>query len=265
MGFTCRTEAPVGYCWDIFRVPPYRPLELSGTPYRYWSSFAIAHVLQARLAGTIDFLDAGGRDGGTLSLLRSLSLRGTYTLLDLEPKMEPVHQADFAVEVVRGAFRDFQPPRRYDAILFQSCLECVDLDPDIAWVQNCLKPGGFVLATIACRNTRRLYRGFWDQGGTHLLDEEELAPAFRKVGLEVVSIWPLAGAVSRVYQRLVYNFVFYAFTAIHQKAIARWFPRWKTRNPLALCFRMVNPVLARLDRLLPFWRIGHCVVAQRRD
>src|SRR6476646_5267462 len=76
---------PIQYCWEIFRSPVVRRTELAGTPYRYWSSFAIAYLLEKRLSGRIDFLDAGGRDGGTLSLLKTLGLKGTYTLMDLEP------------------------------------------------------------------------------------------------------------------------------------------------------------------------------------
>src|ERR1017187_9708435 len=35
------------YCWDIFTAPALRKRELAGTPYRYWSSFAIAYFLRS--------------------------------------------------------------------------------------------------------------------------------------------------------------------------------------------------------------------------
>src|SRR5579863_1282610 len=164
------------YYWDIFRAPVVRKSELGGTPYRYWSSFGISSVLRERLSGRIDFLDAGGRDGGTLRLLKDLSLKGTYTLMDLEPKMDRAADPDFEIEVVRSSFRDFKPGRKFDAILFQSCLEYIESNTDVAWAAECLKPGGFVLATIGVKDTRKLYWGVWAQGGRHLLDEEDVAP-----------------------------------------------------------------------------------------
>jgi SAM-dependent methyltransferase len=256
---------PVKYCWDIFSAPALRRSELAGTPYRYWSSFAIAYLLKKRLSGRIDFLDAGGRDGGTLSLLRGLGLHGSYTLMDLEPKMTAARHPDFEIEVVRSPFHEFQPTRQYDAILFQSCLEYVESYSDIAWIRKALKPGGFMIATIACKNTRRLYWGVWAQGGRYLLDEEDLAGAFGGIGLKMVWACPLGGAVSRVYQRLIFNSLHYRVMAVHQKTTARLFPNLKQRHPLALAYRPINAAAAVLDRLLPFWRIGHCVVLERAE
>ena len=253
------------YCWDIFTAPALRKRELAGTPYRYWSSFAIAYFLKRRLSRRIDFLDAGGRDGGTLSLLKGLSLEGSYTLMDLEPKMASGRDSDFEIEVVRSSFHDFKPRRQYDAILFQSCLEYVESYSDIAWARDCLKPGGFILATVTCRNTRHLYRGVWAQGGRHLLDERDLAPTFAEIGLRVVWICPLGGVVSRAYQTLIFNFLNYVVLAIHQRTIGKLFPKLKNRNPMWSCYRLVNATTALLDRLLPFWRIGHCVVVERAD
>lgn len=255
---------PVRYCWDIFQARGVRRTQLGGTPYRYWSSFAIAYVLQRRLSGRIDFLDAGGRDGGTLELLRNLSLHGSYTCVDLEPKLPPVNTTDFEMTGIRSSFRDFRPARRFDAILFQSCLEYVESYADIAWARDCLKPGGFIVATIACKNTRRLYWGVWAQGGRYLLDERDLAPAFSPYGLRVVWVCPLGGAVGRAYQYAFAPFSDFVWR-VHMKTVARLLPQTRNHMPLVSCYRVLNAILARIDRLLPFWRTGHCVVLERAD
>lgn len=262
---TVRLPETAKYCWNAFGARVVRKAELTGTPYRYWSSFAISHCLQQRLSGNIDFLDAGGRDGGTLNLLQALSLRGSYTLMDLDPQMTSRDDSAFEIEVVQSAFRDFKPRRKFDAILFQSCLEYVRGYSEIAWARDCLKPGGFVLATIACKNTRNLYWGVWAQGGRCLLDEKDLAPAFSEAGLRVVSICPLGGAASRTYQLLVHTHVSDFIRRVHRRTVGRLFPGLKKSDPLAPCYRLLNAVAARLDRLLPFWRTGHCVIAERSD
>ncbi len=256
---------PVTYCWDIFSVSTVRKSELAGTPYRYWSSFAISSALRKRLSGRVDFLDAGGRDGGTLRLLKGLSLKGTYTLMDLDPKMAQVSDPDFEIQVIRSSFREFKPPRKFDAILFQSCLEYLDANSDIGWAAGCLKPGGFILATIACKNTRNLYWGVWEQGGRHLLDEPDLVPAFAEMGLRVVSICPLGGAASRAYQTVVHTHLSDFIRRVHRATLGRLVPGWRNADPLAPCYRVLNAIAARLDRLLPFWRTGHCVIAERAD
>lgn len=256
---------PAKYCWDIFRAHAVRKAELAGTPYRYWSSFAISYLLQKRLSGRIDFLDAGGRDGGTLRLLKDLSLHGRYTLMDLEPKMVSDADQDFEIEIVQSSFRDFKPCRKFDAILFQSCLEYVESYSDIAWARDCLRPGGFILATIACKNTRNLYGGVWAQGGRCFLDEQDLAPAFSEIGLRVVSICPLGGAVSRAYQSLVHTHLSDFIRRVHRNTIGRLVPRLKNSDPLSPCYRVLNTITTRLDRLMPFWRTGHCVIVERAD
>jgi SAM-dependent methyltransferase len=222
-------------------------------------------VLRQRLSGRIDFLDAGGRDGGTLRLLKDLSLTGTYTLMDLEPKMASQSDPDFEVEAIRSSFQDFKPPRKFDAILFQSCLEYLDSNHDIAWVADCLKPGGFILATIACKNTRNLYWGVWAQGGRHLLDEEDLAPAFAEMGLRITAVYPLGGAASRTYQTLVHTHASDFIRRVHRATLGRVVPGLKSADPVAPCYRVLNALSARVDRVLPFWRTGHCVVAERAD
>ncbi len=262
---TAQGAEPVQYCWDIFSTPLVRKSELGGTPYRYWSSFAISSVLKERLSGRIDFLDAGGRDGGTLRLLKDLSLKGTYTLMDLEPKMTPGKDGDFEVEVFRSSFEDFKPRRQFDAMLFQSCLEYVKSYSEIAWTGKSLKPGGFLLATVACRNTRNLYWGVWEQGGRHLLDEQDLVAEFAQAGLRVVSIWPLGGAASRAYQSVVHTHLSDFIRRVHRRTLGRIVPGLKNADPLAPCYRVLNATTARLDRLLPFWRTGHCIVAVRAD
>jgi len=250
------------YCWKIFNTEKVRKSELAGTPYRYWSSFAIAYLLEQRLSGRIDFLDAGGRDGGTLELLRGLGLRGTYTLVDLQPRLASRSGGDFEIEVVQSPFRDFRPHRKFDAILFQSCLECVESYADIAWARDCLKPGGFILVTIACKNTRRLYPGFWEQGGRHLLDEGDLAPAFAGIGLRIVWACPLGGAMSRISQFLLHTRFSDFVRRVHGATAAKLFPGIAKIDPLAKLYRLVNLTSARLDRLGPLWRIGHCILLE---
>jgi len=250
------------YCWQIFNAEKVRKSELGGTPYRYWSSFAIAYLLGQRLSGRIDFLDAGGRDGGTLELLKALALRGTYTLVDLEPKLRSRTVGEFEIEVVRSPFRDFKPHRKFDAILFQSCLECVESYEDIAWARDCLKPGGFILATIACKDTRRLYPGFWEQGGRYLLDERDLAPAFAGIGLRIVWACPLGGAISRICQFLIHTRFSDFVRRVHRATTAKLFPRIEKIDPLAKLYWLVNSTSARLDRLVPLWPIGHCVLLE---
>lgn len=256
---------PARYCWKMFSAPAVRKSELAGTPYRYWNSYAIAYELGQRLSGRVDFLDAGGRDGGTMRLLKDLKLKGSYTLMDLEPKMSTAPDASFEIEVVSSSFAEFRPPRKFDAILFQSCLEYVKSYTEISWAADSLKPGGFVLATIACRNTRWLYWGVWNQGGRCLLDEQDLAHAFAKAGLRVVSVLPLGGAASRAYQSLAHTYLADFIRRVHRKTLGTLAPSLRNIDPMGPCYRVLNAITARLDRLMPFWRTGHCVIAQRLD
>ena len=257
--------APARYCWNIFSAPQVRKGELSGTPYRYWSSYAIAYEYSRRLKGKIDFLDAGGRDGGTLRLLADLSLQGTYTLMDLEPKMNPAPRSGFEIEVFQSSFADFQPRRQFDVMQFQSCLEYVKSYKEVAWAANALKPGGFLLATVACRNTRWLYWGVWNQGGHCLLDEEDLAPAFAEAGLKIVHVFPLGGAVSRTYQSVLHTYLGDFVKRVYNKTVGLVIPTQRRADPMRPIYRLLNEMTVRLDRLAPFWRTGHCIIAQRMD
>lgn len=256
---------PARYCWNIFSANAVRKSELWGTPYRYWSSYAIAHEYGRRLKGKIDFLDAGGRDGGNLRLLEDLGLKGTYTLMDLEPKMKPAPGGAFEIEVFQSSFADFRPPRKFDAMQFQSCLEYVKSYKEVAWAAEALKPGGFLLATIACRDTRWLYWGVWNQGGHSLLDEKDLAPAFAEAGLKIVHVFPLGGAVSRTYQTLLHTYLGDLVKRVYNKTVGLIVPSQRRADPMRPIYRFLNEMTVRLDRLAPFWRTGHCVIAQRMD
>ena len=186
------------FSFDIFKARGVRQERLHDSPYRFWSTYAIAYVFGQRLSGTVDVLDAGGRDGGTLKLLENLGLRGTYTCMDLVPTMVPPVNSSIEVTVIQSSFADFKPPRQYDAVLFESSLECVEHYQDIAWLRDSLKPNGFAVITLATRNTEYLWGDFvWKRGGRYYLDYEEIGPAFAAIGLKVVEIIPLVGVSGR--------------------------------------------------------------------
>ena len=252
----------IRYNFEIFKARGVRKDQLSGTPYRYWSSYAIAHVFEERLSGQVNVLDAGGRDGGTLQLLKNLGLRGAYVCLDLKPTMAVNSDPAFEIEIITGEFKHFSPRRCYDTILFQSCLECVEDYKDIAWAATCLKPGGFVLVTLVCRNARRLYRGYWLQGGCYPLDAPELEAAFSRIGLRIVEAFPLGGATSRLCQNLTDNRVVYFAQAIFHHTVGRTAPKLRHADLVGPINRLLNPLSARFDYLFRFWRTGHCIVLQ---
>jgi hypothetical protein len=139
--------------FEIFKARGVRQERLHDTPYRFWSTYAIAYVFGQRLSGTVDVLDAGGRDGGTLRLFENLSLSGSYTCMDLAPAVLPVTNSRVKVSVIQSSFADFKPLREYDAVLFESSLECVENYQDIAWLRKSLGPKGFAVITLATRNT----------------------------------------------------------------------------------------------------------------
>lgn len=250
------------YNFDIFNARGVRTEELNGTPYRYWHSYAIADIFARRLPATVDVLDAGGRDGGTLRLLRNLGLRGTYTCLDRQPAMRVARDPEFAIDVVASAFDKFRPPRRFDAVLFQGCLEYVRDYSEIAWVSGCLKPGGFVVATLHCRNTRRLYHVYRKSGAVYPLDEVELKPAFARIGLKIVELMPLGGLAARLCQYVMNSGIAYYPQILLQQSAGQIFPALRKANLIERANRVLNPLTVRLDYALRFRRIGHCLVLE---
>lgn len=250
------------YNFDIFNARGVRREELNGTPYRYWHSHAIADIFARRLPSTVDILDAGGGDGGTLRLLRNLGLHGTYTCLDRQPAMRVSSDPEFDIDVVASAFDQFRPPRRFDAVLFQGCLECVRDYSEIAWAPDCLKPGGFVVATLHCRNTRRLYRVYRKSGGVYPLDESELEPAFARIGLKIVELIPLGGVAARLCQYVMNSGLAYYPQILLQESAGRIFPGLRKANLIGRANRVLNPLTVRFDHALRFRRIGHCLVLE---
>jgi hypothetical protein len=250
------------YNFDIFNARGVRKEQLCGTPYRYWHSHAIAHIFGHRLSGTVDVLDAGGRDGGTLRLLKGLALRGSYTCLDLKPTMAVTTDPDFDIETIASAFKDFSPRRCYDAVLFQTSLECVKDYKDIAWVPRCLKPRGFVVATLHCTNTRRLYHAYRKEGGLYPRNERELAPAFAEIGLQLVELFALGGVASRLTQYVTNSGVAYYPQAAFRRSVGLVFPELRRANLIDPLNRVLNPWLARMDRVFHFRPIGHCLVLE---
>ncbi len=236
--------------------------QLDGTAYRFWSAHAVADVLARRLRGRIDFLDAGGRDGALVELLANLGLSGHYTCLDLAPVEVERPGIPFEIEYVRSSFRDFRPTRRYDAVLFMSSLEFVRDYRDIGWLTEALKPDGFVVATVIVPDTERLYRGFWEAGGRYGRDRDCLVRDFSAVGLETVELYALVGWAGRVAQSLVQLRLMAWQDLVQGLPIRRLYPGRKV--DLTRTFnRIINELTARLDRHLPFGRIGHCIVLQR--
>jgi len=251
------------YNFAIFRARGARTERLYDTAYRYWSTYAITYVFGRRLSGRVDVLDAGGRDGGTLRLLENLNLTGTYTCMDLVPTMVRPTRSNFDIEIVQSSFADFRPTRKYDAVLFESSLDCCGDYREIAWLADCLKPGGFVVVTLGARGTRPLWYGFWDRGGCHVLDRDEIPPAFAAIGLKVVELFPLLGLTSRLAHWLIQIKLAWYCRGVWHKTLARAIPPLARVDPMRLPNRILNEITWRLDRLLPFWRAGHCIVLER--
>jgi hypothetical protein len=254
--------AAARYNFDIFNARGVPKEQLNGTPYRYWHAHAIAHIFGKRLSGNVDVLDAGGREGRTLSLLKGLGLHGTYTCLDLKPTMAVTSDPDFEIETIASAFKDFPPRRCYDAVLFQTSLECVKDFGEIAWVTGCLKPRGFVVATLHRRNTRRLYRSYRKEGGLYPRNEEELAPAFAEIGLQVMELFALGGVASRLCQYVTNSGLAYYPQAAFRHTAGRVFPELRHANLMGPVNQVLNPLMARIDRVLHFRPIGHCLLLE---
>ena len=238
-----------------------RRSRLNGSVYRYWSSYAIAYVLAKRLSGKVDFLDAGGRDGGTIELLRNMSLGGRYTCLDLAPSPVPWKEGNFDVEAVQSRFEDYHPNRQYDVVLFEGSMECVEDCRNISWLGHCLKPGGFVVVTVATKNAARcMYPGFWKDGGRYGRDRDEVGQEFRQLRLIVEEIIPLVGATGRIMQYMIWMLLGAQVRRLWRKTIGVVWPKLRDIDPMIPVNRLVNETTRRVDRLFPFWRIGHCIV-----
>ena len=256
-------HAPKGrYDFGIFNAAGVRREELAGTPYRYWHSHAIAQIFAERLSGTVDILDAGGGDAGTLNLLHNLELRGTYTCLDIRPTVTQKSDPAFEIAVIQKPFKDFSAHRQYDAFLFQTSLEYVADYRDIGWTAASLKPGGFAVVILHCRNTGLLYRIYWRKGGRHCLDEDELAPAFAAIGLRMTDLMILGGAASRCWQYLAHSGLTYYPACCLSWLLRGSGPRLRHADILSSISRRANPLVARLDYLFRFWRTGHCIVLE---
>jgi hypothetical protein len=250
--------------FDIFNASGVRQDRLHDTTYRFWSTFAIAYVFGQRLSGTVDVLDAGGRDGGTLKLLENLSLSGTYTCMDLAPTMLPTTNPRIKTTIVKSSFTDFKPPRQYDAVLFESSLECVEHYQDIAWLRDSLNPKGFALITLATRNTQYLWGDFPTKGGgRYYLDYEEIAPAFGAIGLKAVGIIPLVGLSGRIANYLLHYYLCPLVRRVFKLTIGRLHPRLAAADPMWWPNRVCSRTSVFLDRLLCFWPVGHCIVLER--
>lgn len=260
------SEAAVGpgshYEPAIFAVRGMAEERLSGSVYRYWCAHAVAYLLGRHLHGSVDFLDAGGRDGHILETLHHLGLSGTYTCLDLEPAVKIGQRGGFRVESIRGSFEGFVPPRPYDAVLFENSLECVADVRSVGWLQPGLKPGGKVFVTMVTRGARSLYPGFWAAGGRHYRNHDELGPTFKTIGLRVVECVALVGLSGRAAQ-----YVFQQKAGpLLSLACARTLGRLGlvAADPVRSLNRLVNLATARVDRrLLSYRPVGHCLVLER--
>jgi len=264
-GDVLRRRPADDYVFEIFTARGVRREQLWGSAYRYWSSFALAYVLGRRLSGRIDFLDAGGREGGNVALLENLGLSGHYTCLDLNPVELDRPPGAFEMEYVRSAFADFRPTRRYDAIVFQSSMEFVRLAEDIAWTAGALKPGGFAVVLLITRNARLLYPGFWYSGGNNGRDRDELPAFFDAIGLRIVERMALVGAVGRAVQYLVQLKAGRLLNGAVKRGVGWAFPAIYRTDLMRPFNRVLNPLTAALDRLAPFGRVGHCLVLERKQ
>src|SRR5262249_5800685 len=249
------------FSFDIFKARGVRQERLHHNPYRFWSTYAIAYVFGQRLSGPVDVLDAGGADGRTLQLLENLGLSGTYTCMDLVPRMVAPLNSSIEVIVIQSSFADFKPPRQYDAVLFESSLECVEHYEDIAWLRDSLKPKGFAVITLATRNTEYLWGDFvWKGGGRYYLDYEEIGPAFAAIGLSAAEIIPLVGAFGRCTDYFLKYHLWRYVTGGFRKTIGRLHPRLTRLDPMWWPNRMINIASVFVDRLFPFMPVRPCLV-----
>jgi SAM-dependent methyltransferase len=253
------------YNFDIFQEQIVRTDRLDGTVYRYWSTYAIAHVLRKSLhGGRIDFLDAGGRDGGTARLLEEMGFSGRYTCLDLAPVIHMISTDKIKIEYHESDFKSYNPTSLYDAVLFEGSLEFVDDYRDISWLQSALKPNGCIIVTLLTRNAYHLYHGFYANGGRYYLNEEELLGAFGEIGLRPVETIPLVGLAGRLVQYLIQRNHFYAAGRRISGAIYHWTGGRMSFDPAAGISRQLNRLSVFSDRLTPLWPVGHLIVLRRQ-
>lgn len=237
---------------------------LNGSVYRYWCAHSLAQVMQRYLEGPIDFLDAGGREGSILGLLKSLQLTGTYTCLDLDPKVEPDHHDGFDIQTVQCSFEDFRPIEQYDAVLFENSLECVGDYRQLAWLPDALKPRGMVFVTLVTHSARSLYPGFYRSGGCHYLDRDELDAAFSAIGLQIVECIALVGLTGRIAQYVFQLKLKKLINIVRSRVLRGGAAGHQQHDPMRYINRYINAVTARIDLwLFPYWPVGHCVVLQR--
>jgi hypothetical protein len=99
-------------------------------------------------------------------------------------------------------------------------------------------------------------------GGRYLLNESELHDAFMPIGLRITQLFPLGGAASRLCQNITDNRVVYFVSSAFRHSVGRAFPTYRNSRLIAPVNRALNPLAARLDRFLRFWRTGHCIVLE---
>lgn len=252
------------YDFSIFRASGVRRERLNGSVYRFWTSYAIAAELGERLSGNVDFLDVGGRDGGTLDLLENLKLSGSYTCIDLEPTLERGQRGGWEVNAHACDYRTFRPERLYDAVLFENALEFAgDYSRDLAWVAPALKPDGFVLATCVSPDTRVLYHRFVEQGGSHLRTAQELLAAFAPIGLRVERLYPVVGVVGRSAQYLLQSMLGPVIGGAWNRTLGRLSPGLRDYNPVLAFNRLINIATVPADYLFRTRPVGHVMVLRK--
>jgi hypothetical protein len=170
-------------------------------------------------------------------------------------------KSSIEVTVIQSSFADFKPPRQYDAVLFESSLECVEHYQDIAWLRDSLKPKGFAVITLATRNTEHLWGDFvWKGGGRYYLDYEEIGPAFAAIGLSAVEIIPLVRAFGRGTCYFLKYYLWRLFRGGFKKTIGRLHPRLARLDLMWWPNRLINIASVFMDRLFCVWPVGHCIV-----
>ena len=252
------------YVFKIFSTRGVRFGRLLDTIYRFWSSYAITYEFRRRLAGQIDFLDVGGRDGGTLRLLHALGLGGSYTCMDLKPDLQQGRRLGFDVEAVSADYKTFQTDKSFDAVLFESSLEFSDnYGADLSWLAGALKDNGFALVTVITPGTSGLYPGFYAAGGFNGISHDQIKPAFEVVGLKVDSCYPLMGRAGRLGQYYLQLKLGRIIKGLWNKSIGALFPICRQYNPVLLYNLLINVASVPLDFLFRGNPVGHCIVLQK--
>ena len=237
---------------------------LNGSVYRFWTSHAITAELGRRLSGTVDFLDVGGRDGGTLDLLENLGITGTYTCIDLEPTLAPEERDGWQTIAHTCDYRAFRPKCRYDVILFENTLEFAeDYVRDLAWIDTALTDDGFVLATNVSPDTRKLYSYYFDRGGFHGRTAQELVAGFESIGLRVERLYPVVGLVGRSAQYLLQSGLGPLIGGAWNRTIGRLFPVCRKYNPVLAFNRLINLATLPADYLFRTRPMGHVVILRK--